>query len=90
MKRRRSQGVLDAAGVAERLGNHCASWFYQKREELEAAGFPRKDALLGGWVASAVQAWLDARGGGVVASSTSPEDLLLERARTWSGQGGRA
>lgn len=92
MKRQRRSGVLDAAGVADRLGNHSASWFYQKREELEAAGFPRKDPLLGGWVATAVQGWLDARGGGVVPSpAMSPEDILLERAKNWSNSpGGRA
>lgn len=88
---RRSGQVLDATSVAALFGR-SASWFRMKREDLEAAGFPKKDPLLGGWLAAAVQAWLDQRAGAVVPSpAMSPEDLLLERAKTWSTTpGGRA
>lgn len=38
-------------------------WFRQRRERLEDAGFPRHDALLGGWDLDAINAWLDKRAG---------------------------
>ncbi len=53
--------VLTADQVAEQFGR-TRQWFYRKREKLEQAGFPLKDLLLGGWLASLVDAWFVARG----------------------------
>ncbi len=60
---RRNGTVTNAAGVAEMIGDYSEAWFYDHRERLEAAGFPKRDALLGGWHKAAVQAWLDRRAG---------------------------
>ena len=38
-------------------------WFRNHRPGLEAAGFPPRDDLLGGWDADACKMWLDSRSG---------------------------
>lgn len=48
--------------VAAYLG-HGDQWFADRRAQLERAGFPRKDDLLGGWDREAIDAWLDERSG---------------------------
>lgn len=48
--------------VACRLGKG-EQWFLDHRPELEREGFPKADALLGGYDADAIEAWLDRRGG---------------------------
>ena len=48
--------------VAARL-NRGLEWFRQHRVELERAGFPMKDKLLGGWDSKAIERWMDARSG---------------------------
>jgi predicted DNA-binding transcriptional regulator AlpA len=54
--------VLRAAALGRLLGR-STTWFYQHRRALEKAGFPAKDALLGGWHRPAVEAWLAKRAG---------------------------
>jgi predicted DNA-binding transcriptional regulator AlpA len=46
-----------------RLFRRSKSWFYEHRSELEAAGFPRRDGLVGHWPRDAVSKWFDARNG---------------------------
>ena len=36
-------------------------WFRDHRPGLEAAGFPARDDLLGGWDANACKVWMDSR-----------------------------
>lgn len=48
--------------VANYLG-HGEQWFADRRADLERAGFPRRDDLLGGWDREAIDAWLDERSG---------------------------
>ena len=38
-------------------------WFRDHRHGLEAAGFPARDDLLGGWDANACTVWMDSRSG---------------------------
>jgi predicted DNA-binding transcriptional regulator AlpA len=54
--------ILDAAGVAGLFGKSRA-WFYGRRTQLEARGFPRRDQLMGGWDAEAVHRWIDRQSG---------------------------
>ena len=54
--------LTSPAQVAAGLGRG-EEWFRRRRERLEAAGFPRRDALLGGWDLDAINAWLDKRAG---------------------------
>lgn len=63
--------VIDASEIADLFGK-TKSWFYRKRRQLEEAGFPLKDTLLGGWLYSLVDAWFTARGG--VGGSGPEED----------------
>jgi len=51
---------VDRAGVAEWFGK-SESWFDSKRQELEAAGFPRRDDIVGAWDVQAMDAWADRR-----------------------------
>lgn len=48
--------------VATRLGK-SESWLSDRRAELEKLGFPKRDAVLGGTDANAIERWLDARAG---------------------------
>lgn len=48
--------------VAALLGRG-EEWFRKNRAALERAGFPRRDPLLDGWDAAAIEAWLDRRAG---------------------------
>jgi hypothetical protein len=52
--------VLSPNGIAS-LFRKSKSWFYLHRQELEEAGFPTRDPLLGGWSATAVFEWFDLR-----------------------------
>lgn len=52
--------LLTAAQLAE-LHERSVTWFYAHREELEAAGHPKRDPLHGGWWRPAVKEWLDNR-----------------------------
>ncbi len=54
--------VTSPVQVATFLGR-SEEWFRQRRERLEADGFPRKDRLLDGWDLDAINAWLDKRAG---------------------------
>jgi predicted DNA-binding transcriptional regulator AlpA len=56
--------VIRAREVAALLGRSSGG-FYAHQRELEAAGFPAKDALLGGWHRAAVEGWVAKRAGGV-------------------------
>lgn len=62
--------------VACRFGR-SESWFKEHRGALEAAGFPRSDALLGGWDGCAIELWFDMRSGINRASSQTSNDLEL-------------
>jgi hypothetical protein len=48
--------------VARRLGV-TAAVFAAKRAELEAAGFPKPDLVLGNYCLEAVDKWIDVQGG---------------------------
>ncbi len=48
--------------VACRLGR-AETWLRDNRPNLEAAGFPQTDELLGGTDGDAVERWLDERAG---------------------------
>ena len=61
--------------VAARL-NKGVVWFNTHRSELEAAGFPRFDDLLGGRDANAIEAWFDRRSG--LGQAASDEQAILE------------
>lgn len=52
--------VGGAEWVAARLGK-SRTWFTQMRPHLEKQGFPRKDAVVGGWLKRDVDAWLERR-----------------------------
>lgn len=54
--------LTSRAQVAALLGR-SETWFRDNRARLEAAGFPARDALLGGWDRAAIDRFLDARGG---------------------------
>jgi hypothetical protein len=69
-----------AGAVARRLGR-CPSWFRgERRSALERAGFPPRDALLGGWHAAAVEAWLARRSGVEAPSADAWLAALNDRA----------
>jgi predicted DNA-binding transcriptional regulator AlpA len=57
--------------VAARLGR-SETWFVQHKAALEAAGFPRRDALLDGWDLAAIDAWIDRRAGALLAHRLRP------------------
>lgn len=61
--------------VAARL-NKGVAWFYAHRSDLEAAGFPRFDDLLGGRDANAIEAWMDSRSG--LAQAANDEQIWME------------
>lgn len=67
--------VLRPEDVARRF-NHSRPWFYKHRRRLEQLGFPPKDNSVGGWIASAVDNWLDQRG--QANSRYNEEDRMLE------------
>lgn len=52
--------VVTAAWVAAQLGR-SESWFAKKRPSLEGQGFPRRDAILGGYIRADVEAWIARR-----------------------------
>ena len=51
------------------------SWLRDNRPNLEAAGFPQADDLLGGTDGDAVNHWLDMRSGMTDASKTDDDEL---------------
>lgn len=59
--------LMTALDVATYL-NRSEQWFAHKRPQMEAAGFPRPDPLLGLYDQRAVDQWLDRRSGLVAAS----------------------
>lgn len=71
--------ILRAAGVGRLLGR-SATWFYQHRAELERAGLPAKDRLLGGWHRHAVEAWVASRAGTVQSLGLDAEREAMRRA----------
>ena len=70
--------ILNAFQVACRL-NKSEQWFASNHTAIERMGFPKKDKLLGGWDAEAVEAWLDKRSG--VRDASSEEEQMLEAIR---------
>ena len=69
-----SKQLIGGHAVARLIGR-SPSWFYEHRVELEKAGFPRRDDLLGGWHQEAITAWL-ARRAGTAAPSAAGDDPL--------------
>jgi hypothetical protein len=55
--------------------NKSEQWFMNNRRALEQIGFPPKDALLGGWDANLIEAWLDNRSGARDASNIEKQML---------------
>lgn len=62
--------------VATRLGRGV-NWFADNREKLERIGFPKKDAVLGGWDSRLIEHWMDARSG-LNLSANSAEAAALQ------------
>lgn len=52
--------VVDDAWTATSLGM-AKSTFQAKRKDLERAGFPKRDGLLGGYIRADILAWLENR-----------------------------
>lgn len=72
--------------VARRLGVTLAI-FDRKREELERAGFPKADSVLGTYSLEAVDKWIDARSGltpGDDPASAQAAMLRSVRERAWA------
>ena len=67
--------MLDAFQVSARLGKG-AGWLKEHRAELEAAGFPTYDKLLGGTDGNAIEAWIDRRSG--LAQMANDEQAWME------------
>ncbi|MDP7182432.1 MAG: hypothetical protein QGF18_01030 [Alphaproteobacteria bacterium] len=53
--------LFTASQVAARLGKG-ETWLYEHLAQLSAQGFPKRDPLLQGWDAEAIEIWLDKRG----------------------------
>lgn len=62
--------------VATRL-NRTVKSFRDTREQLERMGFPKKDALLGGWDSKAIERWMDARAGIDLAANSDEAAALV-------------
>lgn len=74
--------MLPPAKVARRLGLTPAE-FATKRGELETAGFPCPDAVLGNYSLEAVDKWIDRRSGLTPANdAVSDPSVAAERIRT--------
>lgn len=72
---------LQAEEVGPYLGR-APSWFYLRRPQLERAGFPKPDELIGTYDKRAIDLWWDARSGLVDGEETDWEarfDQQLER-----------
>jgi predicted DNA-binding transcriptional regulator AlpA len=74
-----SAALLSAREVAGMFGR-SAPWFYERRRVLEKAGFPKKDATLGGWHRLAVEQWLARRAGVVERDQLADEKDAARRA----------
>jgi predicted DNA-binding transcriptional regulator AlpA len=72
--------ILNAGQVARMLG-HSRNWFNAHLPQLRRAGFPKRDQLLGGWHAAAVQRWIDSR---IEECAPSGDDELNRRAQQWA------
>ncbi|MBP2290767.1 hypothetical protein [Azospirillum rugosum] len=59
--------LMTALDVATYL-NRSEQWFAMKRPQMEEAGFPRPDPLLGLYDQRAIDLWLDRRSGLATAS----------------------
>lgn len=71
--------VVKVDEVAELLGYRSARSFYNRRRELEAAGFPRKLPGINGWSRAAIMRWIE-NGGEAPAPEPEPEvDELAAR-----------
>lgn len=73
--------------VARRLGIGPAE-FTEKRAQLEAAGFPAPEPILGTWCLDAVDRWIDARAGLTKpGAAVSDPSIAMERIRrqAWAG-----
>ena len=67
--------------VARRLGVTLAI-FNDKLAQLEAAGFPKPDPILGNYCLQAVDRWIDARSGlSSPAEAVSDPSIAMERIR---------
>ena len=69
--------------VAARF-NRGQEWFRLNRTRLEKAGFPKKDDLLGGWDADAIDRWWDERSG-LLEPANDGEARLLEQIHARAG-----
>ena len=72
--------------VARRLGVTTAV-FLAKRADLEAAGFPKPDQVLGNYCLEAVDKWIDAQAGLTRADDPAPAQaamLAAVRGRAWA------
>lgn len=72
--------VLAAPAVASYLGRSL-TWFYDHRDELLRAGFPKPISLLGGWDREAIDRWLS----GLPAQAGA--DDLADARSAWEGAG---
>lgn len=73
--------------AARRLGLTKAE-FDAKRDELEAAGFPAADPLLGNYSLQAVDNWIDARSGLTPKGGLVSDPSVIFgriRAKAWAG-----
>lgn len=57
---------------------HGEQWFRDHLPRLEAAGFPPRDDLLGGWDADACKAWLDGHSGILAPDQQRVDDQWME------------
>jgi hypothetical protein len=72
--------------VARRLGVTIAV-FAEKRADLEAAGFPKPDRVLGNYCLEAVDKWIDAQAGlirGEDPGSAQAAMLQAVREKAWA------
>jgi predicted DNA-binding transcriptional regulator AlpA len=73
------QHIVRSREIAKML-DRSAGWFYAHRDKLERAGFPKKDALLGGWSRAAIEVWLAKRAGLVAQSADDQERESMREA----------
>ena len=76
----------------EVFGGRGLSWWYEHRAELEAAGFPKRDDLIGGWSRLAIGRWEAERAGvpfpgDIPQASTPSSDRALEQRLEAFGNG---
>lgn len=62
--------------VAARF-NRSAEWFRSRKAKLEKEGFPKKDGLLEGWDADAIESWFNKRSN--LTPANDAESRMLEK-----------